>query len=323
MAFEIKHATAADATFSATGATEWDRALVVSGADVGGIPYCPTATTETTSANLTYTETSGPRLQVGSGSTTLAGWILGYSGASGFGGLWNTSLTPGITNYALLQDNTGGTYLNAASGKTVSIRINNADKMTVAATAGAGPAITAGTATTDVQALSATQTWNASGVAFTGWKFTITDTASAAGSLAMQILGGAAGTTNLISVSKGGAVTAAGLITGGALATNEYLSIPTTGRIDFAGQSRIYNSSDGVLKLSNNAISDFNRLQFGGTTSSFPAIKRNAAILEARLADDSAAGTFQGKYNSSDGTAGVSGTGSTITCKDGIITSIS
>ena len=75
-------------------------------------------------------------------------------------------------------------------------------------TVGAGALITAGTATTDVQALSATQTWNASGVTFTGWKFTITDTASAAGSLAMQILGGASGTTSLFKVTKGGKVDA-------------------------------------------------------------------------------------------------------------------
>lgn len=48
--------------------------------------------------------------------------------------------------------------------------------------AGAGPSITAGTATTDVNALSATQTWNGGAVAFRGINQVITDTASAAGS---------------------------------------------------------------------------------------------------------------------------------------------
>jgi hypothetical protein len=40
--------------------------------------------------------------------------------------------------------------------------------------------------------------------------------------------------------------------------------------------------------LANAAENDFGRIQLGGTTSSFPAIKRNAAALNFRLADDSA-----------------------------------
>jgi hypothetical protein len=47
-------------------------------------------------------------------------------------------------------------------------------------------------------------------------------------------------------------------------------------------------SADGVLRLVNYANTDFSRLQFGGTTSSFPALKRNSTALETKLADDSA-----------------------------------
>lgn len=46
--------------------------------------------------------------------------------------------------------------------------------------------------------------------------------------------------------------------------------------------------ADGVLKLTNNAQTDFTSLKLGGTTSSFPAIKRSSAVLAFRLADDSA-----------------------------------
>jgi hypothetical protein len=46
--------------------------------------------------------------------------------------------------------------------------------------------------------------------------------------------------------------------------------------------------SNGTIQISNAASNDFSRLQFGGTTSSFPALKRNAAALETKLADDSA-----------------------------------
>ncbi len=48
--------------------------------------------------------------------------------------------------------------------------------------------------------------------------------------------------------------------------------------------------SDGVLKLSNLAGTSFDRLSFGGTTSSFPAIKKHAGggLFQFRKADDSA-----------------------------------
>ena len=56
----------------------------------------------------------------------------------------------------------------------------------------------------------------------------------------------------------------------------------------FNARSLFDSPSDGVLRVSNWAQTDFNRLQLGGTTASFPAIKRSAATLAFRLADDSA-----------------------------------
>lgn len=47
-------------------------------------------------------------------------------------------------------------------------------------------------------------------------------------------------------------------------------------------------SSDGVLKLTNWAQTDFGRLQLGGTSASFPSWKRSTTIIQCRLADDSA-----------------------------------
>ena len=133
MAFEIKHAltmTAPDDPAFENNPSDWNAALVVAGADVGGIPYCPTATTIATSANLTFD------------GTTLSTTRLG---------------------------------------------------------------VAAGTLTTDVQIANFSATWNAAGVTFEGLRVTITDTASAAASIAMQILGGASGATNLLSVDKLGA----------------------------------------------------------------------------------------------------------------------
>ncbi len=71
-----------------------------------------------------------------------------------------------------------------------------------------------GTVTTSTQPnINSTVTWNGGGVTFKGWRFVITDTASAAGSLPIEILGGAAGTTSLFSLSKAGAATFGSTVT--------------------------------------------------------------------------------------------------------------
>jgi hypothetical protein len=65
--------------------------------------------------------------------------------------------------------------------------------------------------------------------------------------------------------------------------------------------------------LGDSANTSFDRLQFGGTTTSFPALKRSSAILQARLADDSGYTTIDAQHRlqgtapataSSTGTAG-------------------
>jgi hypothetical protein len=56
----------------------------------------------------------------------------------------------------------------------------------------------------------------------------------------------------------------------------------------FNGSTRLHDAGNGNLRLTNNAGDSFGRLQFGGTTTSFPALKRNGAGLDVRLADDSA-----------------------------------
>lgn len=57
----------------------------------------------------------------------------------------------------------------------------------------------------------------------------------------------------------------------------------------FSGQTRgfINAASDGVFGLNNAAGSGFTRLQFGGTTTAFPAIGRNGVNAEILLADGS------------------------------------
>ena len=46
-------------------------------------------------------------------------------------------------------------------------------------------------------------------------------------------------------------------------------------------------TADGSMQLTNAAANNFGILQFGGTTSAFPALKRSSATMKWRLADDS------------------------------------
>jgi hypothetical protein len=93
---------------------------------------------------------------------------------------------------------------------------------------------------------------------------------------------------------------AAGTITGAIFKATAYFDAPagalnSNGGIYFGVTgtgAQIQATAVGVLALANYAATDFDRLQFGGTTSSFPALKRSTTFLQARLADDSAFAGF-------------------------------
>jgi hypothetical protein len=70
------------------------------------------------------------------------------------------------------------------------------------------------------------------------------------------------------------------------------IRVSSTSAILWESRVHAYARGAGILALYNSAENDFDRLQFGGTTSSFPALKRSTTFLQARLADDSAACGF-------------------------------
>jgi hypothetical protein len=82
--------------------------------------------------------------------------------------------------------------------------------------------------------------------------------------------------------------TGAVVISTGGLGVGGSINIGASSAYLFSGRSQILSPADGILTLENNAGTAFTRLQFGGTTSSFPAIKRTTTALNIRLADDSA-----------------------------------
>ena len=86
--------------------------------------------------------------------------------------------------------------ITAAAGLTIAGALAGATSVSV----------TGGTVTADTPVYNATQTWNAGGVTFTGLKFNVTDTASAAASLLLDLQVGGA---SKFKVQKDGTITAA------------------------------------------------------------------------------------------------------------------
>lgn len=62
----------------------------------------------------------------------------------------------------------------------------------------------------------------------------------------------------------------------------------SSGYIWFNGRSLLRSEADGDFTLLNTAETSFGRVNFGGTSSSFPALKRSTTFIEVKLADDSA-----------------------------------
>lgn len=118
-----------------------------------------------------------------------------------------------------------------------------------------------------------TDTWNNAGTAFVGLGLDITDTSSAAGSLAMRIRGGAAGTTTLMSLSKAGELTlAAGVnVAGrGVLSTNGVLYLLGTGETAAGSSSYIIGRNSTSLTF---GVGGNNRWQITTSTYDFsPAV---------------------------------------------------
>jgi len=75
--------------------------------------------------------------------------------------------------------------------------------------------------------------------------------------------------------------------TGGIYSGTDVYANSTSGYLGWSGVSLMRSPSAGVISLYNSTATDFSRLQLGGTTNAFPAIKRNGAGIDFRLADDS------------------------------------
>src|SRR3954468_19160528 len=66
------------------------------------------------------------------------------------------------------------------------------------------------------------------------------------------------------------------------------LTLGASQKLIWTGRSTVESAADGTLLMKNSAGTGFTGLQLGGTTTSFPMLKRNATAVNVRLADDSA-----------------------------------
>jgi hypothetical protein len=107
------------------------------------------------------------------------------------------------------------------------------------------------------------------------------------------------------------------LVTGGLLTSGSVLVINGS-RLQFTNGTRLYGNVDGVLTLLNTAETGFTSLKFGGTTSSFPALKRSSASLIVRLADDTANAALESASLKTDAPTG----GTAATWKLGTVASV-
>jgi hypothetical protein len=93
---------------------------------------------------------------------------------------------------------------------------------------------------------------------------------------------------NTYDIGASGATRPRSIYFGTSIRGSGFIEVGSGQGISWLARAQLTSPSDGVVMLSNNAITDFNRLQFGGTSSSFPALKRSGTTLAVRLADDTA-----------------------------------
>lgn len=107
------------------------------------------------------------------------------------------------------------------------------------------------------------------------------------GDLLFQFSVAGGGFTDALTLSSTGTHTVTGVlsVTGSIESQTSGVTLAAAGLLSWATRSRVSSPGDGLLRLTDNAQTGFTRLQFGGTTSAFPAIGRNGTGLEIIAAD--------------------------------------
>lgn len=112
--------------------------------------------------------------------------------------------------------------------------------------------------------------------------------------LAFQVSVNAAAFSSMLTLSSDFAHSLVGdLSMTGSIGNLAFLTLAATGLVRWNTRSAISSPANGILRLTDSATTDFTRLQFGGTTSSYPAIGRNGTALEILGADGAGPSSLQ------------------------------
>jgi len=227
----------------------------------------------------------------GSSIGNVANWTMFYNTGAGSGGY---SVAIGNSSSGRVSVGPAGSYEwgNSYASNTPDLLITR--KAAASLQLGAADAAAPVAQTIGPQSVVA-GTSNTAGVNFTIRGSQGTGTGSGGNILFQTAPAGSSGTAqNALATQltiSSGAITSA---SGTDFVSNGNFQLPGTFQIRATSNLRIAFPSDGVVTLLNWASTDFGRLQLGGTTSSFPAIKRSATIVQVRLADDSAYAALEG-----------------------------
>jgi predicted enzyme related to lactoylglutathione lyase len=182
-------------------------------------------------------------------------------------------------------------YDAIATTSTDALVIHNTTASTAGVPVQYGPAYkTCGTAYNSTSTLSELDCWRIYAV-----PVTLAGPTSVTLNFDKSIAGGAFG--NRMSLTDAGLLTVFSAIT----ATNNDITaaggnviVGATNSFKWAAtRSKMFSPADSQIMLQNAGATDFNRVMFGGSSSSFPSLKKESATdLSSRLADDSAYGGF-------------------------------
>lgn len=284
------------------------------------------AITVTDSASLSGLQVAALQVQIGSTATANSGQSTAiYGVATLLATTTHPWVGVGVTAYAQSSFNAGGTSA-AASGTSQgqAIAFNGVTRLDGAATA----YFNASVAEFNTSIVAGTSVYYKSGIQIAhnapdAVRGTAYDAAISIGSLSTSVVGWGVGllfsrahgvqpftATSTLIKAMDGPLTVDSFIDFSTYTASAYVlnagsgvlqidgsgNITRCGQINAAasvaigwnGRAILQSPADGIIELTNNAGASFTRLQFGGTTSSFPALKRSGTTLAVRLADDSA-----------------------------------
>lgn len=193
---------------------------------------------------------------------------------------WNK--TTGAVTYADSSASSSGLTVGTttiASGTTGRIEYNNSGVLGEYTLTGSGTVVAMQTS----PAFLGNPTISPTSTSATG--LTINEPTSFSGNIQDWQVNG----SSKVAINQAGSLTVQGAING----STSGIIVPTGGNgFKFSGGGFMVCPSDGIFTFQNNAANNFNRLQFGDVTSSYPSLKRSGTSLQVRLADDSGDGGF-------------------------------